>query len=137
MMLTQIVTYLAATLPNDTCVKSGGFFGFIPWYHYLPPADFGSGCDITNFTVLPPTGSQSVGDVPLILLAVVDDLLRIAGIVAIGFVLTGAVQYITSQGSPDQTNKARSTIINALIGLAITIVAVAFVSFLGSTLGGS
>jgi len=56
--------------------------------------------------------------------------------VAIAFVIYGAIQYIASQGSPDATSKAQSTIINALIGLAITIVAITFVSFLGRSLGG-
>jgi len=116
------------------------FFGLVPWYHYLPQADFGNVkgspnlCNINgNLSLLPSNGS---GDLPLILLAVIDDLLRIAGIVAIAFVIYGAIQYIASQGSPDATSKAQSTIINALIGLAITIVAITFVSFLGRSLGG-
>ena len=103
------------------------FFGLVPWYHYLyvDPAH----CEIKNFNFLG-------GDIPLVLLAVVDDLLRIAGIVAVGFVVYGAIQYIASQGSPDATAKAQSTVLNALIGLAIAIAAIAFVSFLGDKLGG-
>ena len=56
----------------------------------------------------------------------------IAGIVAIGFVVYGGILYVTSQGSPDQTQKAQSTIQNALIGLVIAMIAVAVVSFLGN-----
>jgi hypothetical protein len=117
-----------------TCEKS--FFGLITWYHYLPPQDFldsagNPSCNITGFTFL---GSNS--DIPLILLAVVDDLLRIAGIVAVAFVLYGGFQYVGSQGQPEKTARAQNTITDALIGLAAALVAIAAVSFLGNKLGG-
>jgi hypothetical protein len=113
---------------EKTCNQTG-FLGLVPWYHYLPDSKF-QGCDIKNFTVL---GGKS--DLPLVLLAVVDDLLRIAGLVAIAFVIVGAVRYVTSQGNPDDAAKAQSTIINALIGLAVAMISVAIVSFLGARLG--
>jgi hypothetical protein len=59
-------------------------------------------------------------------------LLRIAGFVAIGFIIYGGILYVTSQGSPEQTGKAQNTIINALTGLVIASVAVALISFIGS-----
>jgi hypothetical protein len=134
-VITPLINFAAA--PAE-CEKQ--FFGLQPWYHYLPANDFGNvkgspdPCNInSNFSLLPGSGS---GDLPLILLAVVDDLLRIAGMVAVGFVIYGAIQYIASQGSPDATAKAQSTIINALVGLAMAIVAITFVSFLGRSLGG-
>jgi len=126
MILTTLINLFATA---DSCNKSGGFFGLIPWWHYLPASDF-NGCDIKSFDIL------SANGLPLILLAVVDDLLRIAGIIAVVYILYGAVLYLTSQGSPDQTQKAQSTLINALVGLGIAIVAVAVVSFVGSKLGG-
>jgi hypothetical protein len=135
MMLDKLLIFGAA--PSG-CENQ--FFGLVPWYHYLPATDFGGkgtlgACDINgNFSLLPTSGG---GDLPLVLLAVVDDLLRIAGMIAVGFVIYGAIQYIASQGSPDATAKAQSTIINALIGLAIAIVAITFVSFLGRSLGGA
>lgn len=120
-------------LAVDACQKAGDFFGLVPWYHYLKPSSF-NGCDIKTFTLLP--GSGQTSDVPLVLMAVIDDLLRIAGMVAIAFVIVGAFRYVTSQGNPEQTAQAQSTIINALIGTAIAVVSVVFVSFLGSQLGG-
>jgi uncharacterized membrane protein len=75
-------------------------------------------------------------DLPLIGLAILDDLLRVAGIVAIAFVIYGGITYVISQGEPDKTKQAMSTILNALIGLAVTIVAVAFISFIGNQLKG-
>jgi len=101
-----------------------GFFGLPSWYKYL---ELDKQCQVTNFTV--------PGDLVLVALAVVDILLRVAGIAAIFFVVFGGVQYATSQGNPDATAKAQGTIVNALIGLALSVVAIAGVSFLGSKLG--
>lgn len=109
------------------------FFGLKPWYYYL---NVNGDCSISSFNVLGNNGSSSgTSDFTLIALALVDDLLRIAGFVAIGFIIYGGIQYVVSQGSPDQTGKAQSTIINALIGLVISVVAVAFVSFIGNRVG--
>jgi hypothetical protein len=106
----------------------------VPWYHYLNGSNFNGypDCSIKSFNFF--SGSSS--DIPLVLVAVVDDLLRVAGLVAVAFVVYGAIQFIASQGSPEQTARAQTTIINALIGMAVAIVSVAFVSFLGNKLGG-
>ncbi|MGH7241497.1 MAG: hypothetical protein ACREGB_04335 [Candidatus Saccharimonadales bacterium] len=121
---------LLATAPAH-CVH--GFFGLIPWYQYLPDGDFDSSCTIQNFTLLPSGGHT---DVVYILLAVIDDLLRIAGMVAVVYVIIGATQFVTSQGNPEQTAKAQTTVINALIGMAIAMIAVVLVGFIGNKLGG-
>jgi hypothetical protein len=104
--------------------------GLKPWYEYLETDQY---CNVRDFNVL---GGTSGSDFILIALALVDNLLRIAGFVAIGYIIFGGVLYITSQGSPDQTSKAQSTIINAIVGLVIAVVAVAAVTFLGNRLGG-
>lgn len=119
----------------ENCQKL--FLGLKPWYYYLdssPPDSRFEGCDVKHFVFLPKSATNG-GDVPLILLAIVDDLLRIAALVAIGFVLYGSIQMIASQGDPESTGRAQTTIINALVGLAIAIVATGFVAFLGSRLG--
>jgi len=103
------------------------FFGLKPWYYYIP---LNSSCqfDATHqFTLL---GSQS--DLLLIILAIIDDLLIIAGIAAVAFVIYSGIKYITSQGSPDGTSKALSTLIYALIGLAIAVIAIPTVSYIGN-----
>jgi hypothetical protein len=61
-------------------------------------------------------------------------LLRVAGLAAIFFIIYAGIQYVTSQGNPDAAAKAKDTIINALIGLAVAVVAVGIVSFIGSKL---
>jgi hypothetical protein len=107
---------------------SHNFFGLVPWYQYL---QFDNQCNLVNFNIFPPKS-----DVPLILLAIVDDLLRIAGILAVAFVLFGAIKYTASQGNPDEVSKAQGTLVNALIGLAMAITAIGFVTFLGNKFGG-
>lgn len=105
------------------------FLGLKAWYYYL---QLDGQCQVTNFTVL---GAHS--SFLLILLAIVDDLLTIAGLLSVIFVIVGGAKYVTSQGSPGETSKALSTIINALIGLAMAIISIAFVSFLGNKLSGN
>lgn len=121
-------TFLAAVVYGSSCAK-GGFLGLIPWYQYLQ-VDNATSCNIVNFQLL---GSHS--SIILILLAVVDDLLRLAGIVAVGYVIYGGFKYLTSQGAPDAIASAQKTILNALIGLALTIISVGLIGFLGSRLG--
>jgi hypothetical protein len=128
------LTQVAATNP---CSKS--FLGLETWFHYLPASVFDlkdpkspTYCAITGdgFNVI---GANS--SFLLIGLAILDDLIRIAGLVAVGYVIYGGIQYVTSQGSPDATSKAQQTIINALIGVAVAILAASIVGFIGSKLG--
>lgn len=106
------------------------FFGLIPWYQYL---NMNASCELVGFNILPTPGNPS--DVPLIFLAIIDDLLRVAGMVAVAFVIYAGIQYITSQGNPEKAAKALQTLINALIGAGIAITAIALVAFVGATLG--
>lgn len=123
-MLSALLTTFGA---SAACQKP--FFGLKTWYYYL---DTNAQCEIVNFKFLPTNGTS---DVLLIGVALIDDLIRVAGFVAIGFVIYGGILYVTSQGSPDQTSKAQNTIQNALIGLAVAVLAVAAVSFLGARIG--
>jgi hypothetical protein len=147
----------AAASGSDTVNKcKHTFLGLKPWYQYMgdslndgTPSDNPglsadeakkNVCDVKCFNVFTTEKANDCGkkssDVPLVLLAIVDDLLRIAGLVALGFIIVGAFRYVASQGNPDSTAKAQDTIVNALLGLAISVTAVAFVSFIGNKLGG-
>ena len=123
------------------------FFGLVPWYAYLgdefsstnPGVNQGDNCTLKCFNFLPQETENECGvkhsDIPYVLLAIIDDLLRISGLVAVIFVIVGAIKYITSQGDPEGTASAQNTLVNALVGMAIAIVAVAFVTFLGNRIG--
>lgn len=102
------------------------FFGIPTWYKYL---EVGDNCAVKiDFTNNP-------NQIWLIALAIADMLLRIAGLVAVFFVIYGGYRYITSQFDPEGTKNARDTILNALIGLAVAVLATALVNFVGRTIG--
>jgi hypothetical protein len=132
----------------DNCNK-GGFFGLEPWYHFIPDSEIGvkktgeapvDSCGIKCFNIFVQTNpndcNQTASDIPGVILAVIDDLLRIAGLVAVAFILKGSFDYVGSRGNAEKTASAQSTIISALTGLAIALVAVALVSYIGGQLIG-
>jgi len=130
----QFVSPTSLTGGSGTCSRS--FAGLKTWYAYIPDKYIDkTKCTFNGDLPLLPSGSDQ-GVVPLVVLAVVDDLLRIAAMVAVVFVITGGVRYATSQGEPGEVKNALSTIINALIGLATAIVAAAVVSYIGNKLAG-
>ncbi len=111
------------------------FLGLKPWFAYLPDRSFdtaNNSCAITNFSLL--GGQNSPSQILPVLLAVADDLVRIAGLVAVAFVITGGIQFVTSQAEPDKTKRARETIISALVGVVVAIIAASVVAFIGSKL---
>jgi hypothetical protein len=118
------------------CSKS--FLGLKTWFAYFPNGWFGGpgygACDLnTAFSkqILPDSGQSAL---LLIGLAILDDLLRIAALVAVGYVIYGGFNYMTSNGSSDGTKRAQQTIINALIGLGLAITAASVVAFIGNKL---
>lgn len=111
---------LAAGNCSDT---NAGFLGFPTWYKYL---NVGTDCSFED-VVLP-------DDLGKILLAGFEIMLRVGGIVAVIFVIYGSIQYIISQGEPENIKNARTTIINALVGLVITMVATGVVNLVGGNI---
>jgi hypothetical protein len=131
-MLSSLISNFAAT--TGACADHT-FLGLKPWYHYLKVTYVKAtdSCDVSFNTL----GNGRNSDILLVLLAIVDDLLILAGIVAVVYVIYAGIKYIMSQGSPDETAKAQSTLINSLLGLALALVAVALVSYIGNHVAGS
>lgn len=125
---TSIISFLmvkhAYAATDKLCSgTSTTFLEFPTWYKYLNPEFINGQCELRmNF----PQDISKVG------LAIAEILLRLGGLVAVGFVIYGGFMYITSQGEPEKTKNGRQTIINAVIGLVITIIATAAISFIGS-----
>ncbi len=57
-------------------------------------------------------------------------LLGIAGSIAVIFIIVGGIQYATSAGDDSRVQSAKNTIMNAVIGLVITVMAYAIVNFI-------
>lgn len=60
---------------------------------------------------------------------IIGILLGIAGVVAVIYIIIGGYQYVTAQGNADAAMAARSTILNALIGLVIIFSAYAIIKY--------
>jgi hypothetical protein len=111
------IQYLAAACAGNS------LFNIIPtWYEFLPSQLDSNGNCVPSIAHL--------ADVWLIVLAIIDILLRVASLVAIFFIIYGGITYATSQGSPEATAKARSTILNAIIGLALSVASAGIVAFI-------
>lgn len=131
------------TVPVAKCEPKGSFLGLTTWYAYLPgvvdPNDPDGGC-VPQICNTDASGackhddSKSLIKIWLIGLAVVEMLLRLGGVFAVFMVVVGGFRYITSQGNPDSTKAARGTIVNAFVGMVITIVAAVGVNFIAKLL---
>lgn len=112
--------------------QSNSFFGFPNWWKYVKEGtDDGLGRCVPKFDL-----SGGLSPLWSIAFAIVDMLLYLAGIVAVIMIIIGGISYITSSGNAEKAAQARGKIIDALIGLAIVVLASAVVSFIGNRLGG-
>lgn len=71
-----------------------------------------------------------LNDIWLIVLPIIDDALKIGVYIAAGLIIWAGFQYIKSSGDASKTAAAKDTILNAVIGLVITLLAVAIVEFI-------
>lgn len=99
--------------------------GIPTWYKYLDDEPPGGECNLSI---------NSFEDALPIGLALLEALLTVGGVVAVGMVFIGGFKYVLSQGEPDKAAGGRKTVINAVIGLIITILATRIVAFVGSRL---
>lgn len=102
-----------------TCVDNS-FLGFPNWYRGLA-RDSDCGVQLSGLT-----------DIWLVVANLVEMALRLAGILAVVFILVGGFMFLTSRGEPEQTKHARDILTNAIIGLIISILATTIVSFVAS-----
>jgi hypothetical protein len=123
---------LAITAPQDVYAASptkdcnSGFLGFPAWYRGLTD----SNCNIKS-----PTNSHNLTS---FIWHIALNILEMA-IVAVAYLsgfyfLFGGWLFILSQGKPESIAKAKSTMTMALIGLVVSLAAVAIVAFFFSKL---
>ncbi len=124
----------AAAVPAQCKIN---FLGFPAWFEYLDvevkTINGDEVCDVVG-----PARSDGTLDIPRVSvrvsLAVIDILLRLAGIIAFFFIVYSGFKFTLSQGSPDKEKEARETAINAVIGMVIAMVSVGIVTFIGRQL---
>lgn len=92
----------------------------------LPASVFAA--DVPAVSPVTPGGDLSISSV---LSNIITWILGLAGGIAVLFLILGGLQYITSSGNKDRAEKAKQTILYAVIGLiviALSFVIVAFVA---------
>jgi len=109
------------------------FLGLPRWYEYLEGKYDDENRCIPQLSTKQ-DGSIDLSSIWLIGLAVIEILLRVAGIIAIFMIILAGFRYMTSQGNPENTKAARNTIQNAMIGMAIAIFASVTVGFVARLL---
>lgn len=138
-MISQFLARFAIGQADCDAEKARKFLGFLPrWYEHLQytAKTFWDGSQHCEIQLANSAGHLDFQQLWVIGLTAIDILLRIGGLVAVGFIIYGGFRYITSQGEPENTRAAQGTVVNALIGLGITIIAASIVSFIAGRLGG-
>ena len=108
-------TYAAAT--NCMGPQTTQVLGLRPWYAGLTT---GSNCEIDHAQF---EGQKMKEAIWKIVLNIGSDILAVVGYLAIIFVMWGGYQYMMARGDPGMVAKGKKTITNALVGLAICMLA--------------
>jgi len=125
--LTTFAYSITSQAGCDVDRKATAFFGLPKWYAYLPYT-YNANTQHCEITVSNLTQYWLIG------VAVIEILLRVVGFVAVGYIIYGGIKYVLSQGEPENAKNALHTIINALIGLTIAIIASGLVAFVANRL---
>ena len=110
---------------NPKCEHT--FLGLRPWYTGLVGGD--------NCVVIQPAGDKLASFAWRIILNISADIALIVGYAALGFIIYGGYKYIMSSGDPGNVKKAKQTILNAVIGLIIAILAAVIVNTIIAVIG--
>jgi hypothetical protein len=122
---------LAVALPQTSYAAACNdrLLTFPAWYKGLQTDN----CDIKS----PGSSKESLSKfIWTIVLNVIEIMLQAVGYLSIGYIIAGGYKYIISAGSPDGMVKARKTIVNAVVGLIISIFSVAIVNAIAGALKG-
>ncbi len=79
---------------------------------------------LTSLMVVAPVFAQTTGGVTQIqsfIQSVIQVLITLAGLIAVGFFVWGGFGYITSSGNPESLDRSKKTILYSAVGLAIVL----------------
>ena len=123
-----------AKLGGGNCGMKG-FLGLRPWYYGLCTGNS------ENDTIKEPQGDTATEDMKAfvwtIILNILVDLLVIVGYASMIFIIYGGYQFIMSQGDPGKTRSATQTIIYAVVGLIVVLMAAAITSLVTGSVSGA
>ena len=116
----DILTVKTFELFAQACTSS--FFGLPAWYKYLDPQPGDTRC----VPIL-----DGLSDIWLVGLAVIEFLIRLALYIGIAYVIYAGLKYSESRGNVEKAATAKNTLIDAITGVVIAMIAVALISFAG------
>lgn len=120
-LVIAVPTNVSANDVNPSCESR--FLGIPPWYRGLTE---GQDCSITG-----PSGDNAIGGyITKIVLNIIEAVIVIIGYIAAFFIIYGGFRFLTGGSDPGAVEKARKSILNAVIGLVIALGAVAIVNFI-------
>jgi type IV secretion system pilin len=100
-----------------------GVMTLVPSYAMAAPAsEIQDGVDAVG-------GGDSGGDLGTLIQTIVNILLFILGAIAVVMIIIGGIRYATSNGDSGSIKSAKDTILYAVIGLIVAILAYAIVNF--------
>ena len=135
MRLTTIIRNFTAATFVTAMVATAGMVSFAPSAAALncgtkeePGADFNKpSCKVNDgFVKAGGAGQTSLGDQ---IKAVINVLLFIIGVVSVIMIILGGIKYVLSNGDSSQITSAKNTILYAVIGLVVALLAYAIVNF--------
>lgn len=121
----------AATTPDNSPTCGGAKFLTMPaWYKGVAAKDANGDCNVS----VEAAGGDLKTFIWKIAFNIVEIMLNIVAYVSAAFVIVGGFKYLTSAGSPDGNVKGRKTILNAVVGLIISIMSIGIVNLITSRL---
>ena len=124
-----------STTASAAACQGASILGMPAWHDNL--------CGPDGKTIQSPKtlANQNQGDttgigkfVTIIAMNLVTILLYVVGYVSLAFIIWGGFKYIISGDNSSGTSAAKTTILNAIIGLVISIMAIAIVKFIAGAI---
>ena len=106
-----------ALAEDGGCGNSSAFFSLRPWYYGLTETINGK-CEVKK-----PDGNGLPKFVWSIVLNILYDVMTMVGYIAIVMIAWGGYLYMFSRGMPDRAERGKKTLIAAIAGLAVAMLA--------------
>jgi hypothetical protein len=118
------------------CKSGASIVGIPPWYDNLcMPGPDGKDVIQSPKTLASGNDTSGVGKfATIVAMNIVTILLYVVGYVSLAFIIWGGFKYMISGDSSNGTSAAKTTILNAVIGLVLSIMSVAIVKFIAGAI---
>lgn len=124
---------VAVATPTPVSAACGRLATFPTWYNGLTKP--GDACELKEITNDVNDGSEQVDlrtFIVRIIMNIIEMILQLVGYAAVVMLIIGGFQYITSAGDSGNMSNAKKTILNAVIGLIISLFSVAIVNVIAN-----